>query len=324
MPIAQKIILTISSALFALSLFSCEKEIIKVIEDLDPPVIIFEPYVEVSANSATIFWTTDEPCSVSVKYVVIEKTDTLTASGREYRQNHQIFLSNLSPNTTYRFFTLSYDVSGNFTSTNPNSFTTALDTNYFYSHGWDLYAAGDYTGACESFRQYLAYYPDDIAGLTALGWSQMQDSLIDSSITSFNTVLNLDNDYRDALAGLTVALYKKYYLYAMQIPAERLLALDSLYVFSHDKRYDQRVIRLMLADSYNMDGRLADAQQIIDLLYPSNGLAPDDSSTWKFSDGEETLTFDTYESALTSLIEYLKWIWWEPVGLPKPKINFYL
>ena len=77
----------------------------------------------------------------------------------------------------------------------------------------------------------------------------------------------------------------------------------------------------MLADFYNMDGRLEKAQQIIDLLYPANGLDPDDANTWKIDDGEEILTFDTYESALTSLIEYLKWIWWEPVGLPKVTIT---
>ncbi|HOD38693.1 MAG TPA: hypothetical protein PKL72_08160 [Candidatus Marinimicrobia bacterium] len=321
MTITQKIILTISLAFVTLSLINCEKEVIKVIDDLDPPVILTEPDVEVAANSATIFWTTDEPCSVSVKYFVIGNADTLTASGREYRQNHQVFLSNLLPNTIYRFFTLSYDVFGNFTKTALDSFTTALDTTYFYSHGWDLYAAGDYTGACESFQQYLIYYPNDLAGLTALGWSQLQDSLIDSSIVSFNSALNLDINYRDALAGLTIALYHNFHLYAMEIPAVRLLATDSLYVFSHDERYDHRVIRLMLADFYNMDGRLEKAQQIIDLLYPANGLDPNDPNTWKINDGEEILTFDTYESALTSLIEYLKWIWWEPVGLPKVTIT---
>ncbi|HQO75037.1 MAG TPA: hypothetical protein PLO58_09385, partial [Candidatus Marinimicrobia bacterium] len=71
MTITQKIILTISLAFVTLSLINCEKEVIKVIDDLDPPVILTEPNVEVAANSVTIFWTTDEPCSVSVKYFVI-------------------------------------------------------------------------------------------------------------------------------------------------------------------------------------------------------------------------------------------------------------
>lgn len=322
MRLILKNISIVLSALILLHLAGCEKEIIKVKEDITPPVILTAPYSATSTGTATIFWTTDEPCSVAVKYVVVDQSDTASISGVEYRQNHQVTLVDLLANTTYRYYTLSYDIAGNYTRTTPASFTTSIDTAYYLTHGWDLYAAGDYTGARESFRQYVAYFPDNLAGLTALGWSQLQDSLVDSSIITYNTVLGMNDEYADALAGLVVALYRDYHLNALQISVEKLLGLDSLYIFSNDERYTHRMFRLMLAESYNVAGRLEDAQEIVDLLHPENGLDPADSTTWKIVDGEDTYIYDSYQSALTNLIEYLKYNWWEAVGLPKPRFYY--
>ena len=311
------------AAAVALILSNCEKEIVKVKDDLTPPVITVEPFLEATHTTATIRWTTDEPCSVQVKYLIAETIDTLTKSDTEFRQGHVVVLENLSPNSTYQFLTLNFDVAGNLAETDLLSFTTAIDTAYYLSHGWELYAAGDYAGARNDFRQYLTYFPENLPGLTALGWSQLQNkTLIDSSIISFNAVLNINENYVDAIAGICVAFYRRYNLSALQGYAENLLSIDSLYVFANDERYTNVMVRLMLAEGYNATDRLDDTQWLVDIIYPENGLDPADSTTWKVVDGSDTYIYDSYSSALSGVIAYLKWIWWEQVGLPKPNFLF--
>ena len=104
------------SVLAALFLFTinCEKEVIKVIDDKDLPIIETAPSViALSDTTATIFWETDEPCSVRVFYGLISSQDTLVQSDSEFRQIHVITLENLLLSSEYFYKTASTDVAGN-------------------------------------------------------------------------------------------------------------------------------------------------------------------------------------------------------------------
>ena len=84
-----------------------------IIRDIYPPVIVTGPTVNnVTANSATITWETDEPTAGTLEYGL---TEALGVSKKinEYRTNHQVKLTNLTPAKTYHYKVQCTDASGN-------------------------------------------------------------------------------------------------------------------------------------------------------------------------------------------------------------------
>ena len=307
MKVDLKSLLLSGIILTILTTFCCEKEVIKVKEDTIPPIITSGPEIlQVTDFSSTIFWITDEPCSVQVKYAISTSSDTITQPDSEFRQNHLITLTNLNPNTIYNYKTVNFDVSGNITESNTYTFTTEIDRGNLLSYGWDAFENGYFLQAAGYFDRYIQLDSLNAECFTGLGWSIMRIDSLDSSITSFNNALNINEEYIDALAGLVLALYKKGEDLSVTLFGEQVLLQDSVYVFEHDTSFNYEDIHLTLADSYNLLGMREDAQIQVDFIFPENGLVPDDSASWVV----DNITYSTYEEALTAVIEYLKNLFW--------------
>lgn len=84
-----------------------------VIQDLEAPLITSGPTVEkVTANSATIFWVTNEPTNARIDYGR-SQTLELNQSTSAYVTEHRMTLSNLTPAQNYYFRVKSSDRAGN-------------------------------------------------------------------------------------------------------------------------------------------------------------------------------------------------------------------
>jgi len=104
----------------------------------DSAPILFAPVVQVSSNSATISWTTDEPSQGQVYYDVNplqanEATGprqlpyvsgSYVYDGASLQIVHSITLTNLKADTTYYFLTRGIDSTGNMSMTLQKSFHT--------------------------------------------------------------------------------------------------------------------------------------------------------------------------------------------------------
>lgn len=290
-----------------LTTICCEKEVVKVIEDTIPPIITSEPVIlEISDSSSTIFWITDEPCSVQVKYAISASSDTITQSDSEFRQNHLITLTNLNSNTIYNYKTVNFDVSGNITESNINTFATEVDTENLISYGWDAFETGNYSDAEDYFHKYIQFYSTSVEGFTGLGWCQLKLDSLENSINSFFEALDINEGYINALSGLILSLYQTRDDISVTIYGKQLFEQDSLYEFEHDTSFNYEDIYLILADSYNLLGMMKDAQIQVDFIFPENGLVPGNSASWVV----DNITYSTYEEALTAVIEYLKNLLW--------------
>ena len=151
MNLKSKSLLFLGFLALILTVLHCEKEVIKVKDDVTAPVITIVPEVSVSDSSALIQWITDEPCSVQVKYWINATTDTLLESDDEFRQNHSVLLSGLIPLTTYSFYTINYDIAANSTASAAASFSTVVDTSNLIVYGWLAFEGQNYAEAIGYF-----------------------------------------------------------------------------------------------------------------------------------------------------------------------------
>jgi peroxiredoxin len=81
--------------------------------DTMAPRLAGQPAVSVGDSSATISWTTDEKAKSQVKYGPVTGDEFPSAFTDKFNTVHSVFLSSLSPSTTYHFQVISRDASGN-------------------------------------------------------------------------------------------------------------------------------------------------------------------------------------------------------------------
>jgi hypothetical protein len=92
--------------------------------DQTAPVIAAVAASQVTANSAVIAWTTDEPADSWVEYQPAGGS-VITVGSAELVREHSVLLSNLAGNTLYNFVVISEDGSGNESRSASASFTTS-------------------------------------------------------------------------------------------------------------------------------------------------------------------------------------------------------
>jgi hypothetical protein len=93
--------------------------------DITPPVISGVRVTDITNNSATVSWTTDEPADSLLEYGP-DASLGLNLSSGQFVQNHTVRLTGLSPKTTYHFRVRSKDPTGNLAPLGTEgSFTTA-------------------------------------------------------------------------------------------------------------------------------------------------------------------------------------------------------
>ncbi|MBN2602355.1 MAG: fibronectin type III domain-containing protein [Candidatus Marinimicrobia bacterium] len=291
-------ILVLIALSVSLSVLQCEKEILKVRDDKDVPVLEAEPSVqEIHGTSAIIHWITDEPCSVNVYYGL---TDTLTESDTEFRQVHTIMLTSLTPNSDYFYFTASYDAAGNGTLSIPGTFSTPGDTNNYITYGWRAFESDDFIASIQFFTNYLARYSENTEALTGHGWSMVKVDSLTTAISQFNLSVEIDAHNTNAISGLSMAHYLDSNYVECINSIEYLTELDDSYVFNHDSSYDYMDLRLMLLDSYVQTALIDDACNLL-LEYEGYWINPDNSS-WTIADS----IYDNIDDALIFTVQLIK------------------
>jgi hypothetical protein len=91
--------------------------------DIDPPIISNVNAVDITASTARITWTTDEPAT-SVVYYGTTTSYGQTASTPGYTTSHSVNLTGLTPETLYHFKVESTDSSSNTAQSDDYTFTT--------------------------------------------------------------------------------------------------------------------------------------------------------------------------------------------------------
>lgn len=92
------------------------------VPDTTPPVISNVSAIDISADSATINWETDEESNSQVEYW--SSPHDVTPLDPAMVTDHSVHLSNLTPGTTYHYKVKSSDASGNLAVSAENTFTT--------------------------------------------------------------------------------------------------------------------------------------------------------------------------------------------------------
>ena len=96
----------------------------ELINDTTPPIITNITVTNITENSATIKWNTDEFADSLVKYGTSSGAYTKQEYDELFVKKHAVSLYNLSPGTKYYFVVKSVDLSGNSAESSEYSFTT--------------------------------------------------------------------------------------------------------------------------------------------------------------------------------------------------------
>ncbi|MCW7080650.1 MAG: PKD domain-containing protein, partial [Candidatus Methanospirare jalkutatii] len=97
----------------------------ELINDITPPIISNITVTNITENSATIKWDTDEFADSLVKYGTSSGAYTKQEYDELFVKKHTVSLYNLSPGTKYYFVVKSVDLSGNSAESSEYSFTTS-------------------------------------------------------------------------------------------------------------------------------------------------------------------------------------------------------
>lgn len=99
------------------------------VKDTATPALVGEPAVLASATTVTITWKTDEKATSLVKYGTDVSHPFSSTENSEKDTDHSIYISSLTPDTTYHFEVISTDAAGNTLSSGDYKFTTQSRTN---------------------------------------------------------------------------------------------------------------------------------------------------------------------------------------------------
>ena len=97
----------------------------ELINDITPPIITNVTVTNITENSATIKWNTDEFADSLVKYGTSSGAYTKQEYDELFVKKHAVSLYNLSPGTKYYFVVKSVDLSGNSAESSEYCFTTS-------------------------------------------------------------------------------------------------------------------------------------------------------------------------------------------------------
>jgi len=93
-----------------------------------PQLVGEKPAVSVDDTSATISWKTNEKAKSQVEYGLGAGYEFPSGFTHDFRYDHSIFLSGLSPNTVYHYQLISKDAAGNIMTSGDFSFKTEPET----------------------------------------------------------------------------------------------------------------------------------------------------------------------------------------------------
>ena len=115
--------------------------------------------------------------------------------------------------------------------------------------GWDAFENGDLDQARESFEDAIGYDNTYADAYNGLGWCDLLEDTLSSSLKNFNTALSYESNLTDANAGAALAATEEGEHDSTMVYANRVINANTSYVFSHYSSVDIKDIRLAKAKS---------------------------------------------------------------------------
>ncbi|MCP4546532.1 MAG: hypothetical protein GY835_08725 [bacterium] len=167
--------------------------------------------------------------------------------------------------------------------------------------GWSLFELGEYSQAKGKFREALEIETGYTEARVGLGWSLIRTDSLQSAKINFEDALSSQPESPEsAQCGLAiVALADSEFELAMT-SSNDVLESEPAYEFSHDSSIDYIDMHAIRAESGFHLEQFILAQQSLDMLYPENGLDPQDPSTWVIA-GE---SYSSYSHAFLVALEF--------------------
>ena len=146
------------------------------------------------------------------------------------------------------------------------------------SSGWEKFESHDYTGAATDFADALAADSSRAEAFVGLGWTALKLDQLPVASLSFSIALSLEST-DDAYAGKAFAdLNLDNKADAVTDVAEVVTISGntaSNYTFIHDNSITQTDLLWIKARAHFLMAEYAEAQTVLNILAPSNGLNPE-------------------------------------------------
>lgn len=145
------------------------------------------------------------------------------------------------------------------------------------SEGWTLFETGEYELARSKFEEALALDGEFADADNGLGWTWLRLDSLEVAVSSFDAALDKGLTSADPYAGQAVAYrdLEPVDLESAVAAADSALGRHVRYEFAHDRAFDWRDLRLILAQSYFGLQRYAQASAQVDSL---GGRVPEPNS----------------------------------------------
>ncbi len=122
--------------------------------------------------------------------------------------------------------------------------------NSYLKLGWGDFENGNYSGAIANFEKAVDRGESQTEIETGIAWCHLKLENFSESYTYFNSALEINKNYKNAISGLGILNYENLDFQRSALILESLLEMDSAYSFDYDNSVNPQNIRLLLAHNY--------------------------------------------------------------------------
>ncbi|MFH1679387.1 MAG: hypothetical protein ABIH26_01940 [Candidatus Eisenbacteria bacterium] len=157
------------------------------------------------------------------------------------------------------------------------------DAPFWTAEGWVRYGDRNFSGAANAFYNALTKDPTYVPAVSGWAWANLELGYTGLSLSEFEKGIALDSAAVDCYYGAAYMAHAQ----ALTFPNQARTRFEQTvefaigglreggdsYVFEHIHSVNAISLRVLLARSYYGLGQYQDAQDIVDLLDPNNGLS---------------------------------------------------